>query len=195
MKYLATVIKDRNFNQIDDNRYYDSLENLCYNYQLIFVSKEHAIIFFNFRVMLDQLEYDVLYNLGSNATSLKEEKGLSALKLFKLAKCKHTREKSRNSSLTEEDRADERIRDIKRRIKKDILKTYNELKDTNELSKIGIYSVQKSYPQQRELYFNGSILVDENSPYNDFEINSAIKSLIYNQKDKNKKYTTVFSFK
>jgi len=198
MDYQATEISNLTFSQIDsitDEIELLSLKNMIYYHPLIFVKKEHSIIFFNFRVILDQIHYDVLFELVRNATKMNQEKGLSALELFKLAKCKHTKEISRNN-LTEEQRADERIRDIKRKIKNTVKKSYieieNKYKTVKNTSCIGITTINVKFGQKK--IFCEDLEIDENSPYYNFEIESALNSLIINQRDKLKKYSTEFHF-
>jgi len=196
MDYFATTIGDFSFKQIDkmtDESDLLQFEQLRFDYPLIFVRKEHSIIFFDMRIILDQIQYDFLYQLVKNATMQKEQKGLSPTELFKIIKCRHTREKSRNEKLTEYDRANERIRDIKRRIRDEIKKHYKKLIPQDNLNQLGIYEVKTNYGSDK--YFNGSILIDSNSPYYYFDIDTAIDLLIINQRDKNKKYTTEFVFK
>lgn len=194
MKYYAYLEKEKTINQL--KRIPEQFSSLIYNYPLVFIEKTNSVIFFNLYIKLDQVQYNVLYYLVENTTREQENKGLSATELFQLAKCRHTRLTSWNKNLTEADRADERIRDIKRRIKNKIISEYKsrgdiELHNCNQLL---IYN-EMDINGKMNYYLNGDILVKEDSLYYDFEINSAIKSLIYNQKDKNKKYTTEFSFK
>lgn len=215
MDYFATTITQFSFKQIDkmtDKTDLFYFEQLCFDYPLIFVKREHAIIFFNIRVILDQIQYDFLYQLVRNATKEKEQKGLSSIELFQLAKCRHTREESRNKNLSEYDRADERIRDIKRRIKSDIKEQYKKLKNEHEkkikkyegfgfdgldnlkcFTPIGIY--ESNTTNDNKKYFNGSIEIGSDSPYYYFNIDTAIDLLITRQRDKDKKHTTEFTFK
>lgn len=198
MNYYATEI-DYSFKQIDsitDEIQLLTLTNIKYNNPLVFVTKSHSIIFFNLKVELDQTCYDTLYHLVKNATEKREDKGLSALELFKLVGCKHTKEKSCNN-LTEEERADERIRDIKRRIKKTIKDKFNKMnnlcKDINNTNCINITKINEKYGQKQ--IFCEDIEIDIDSPYYNFEINTVVDSLIINQKNKEKKYSTDFIFK
>ena len=215
MDYFATTITQFSFKQIDkmtDKTDLFYFEQLSFDYPLIFVKREHAIIFFNIRVILDQIQYDFLYQLVRNATKKKEQKGLSSIELFQLAKCRHTREVSRNKNLSECDRADERIRDIKRRIKSAIKEQYKKLKNEHEekikkyegsgfegldnlkyFTPIGIY--EPNTTNENKKYFNGSIEIGSDSPYYYFNIDTAIDLLITRQRDKDKKHTTEFTFK
>jgi len=199
MNYYATKITDYTFKQLNNMSSFhekDSFQNLCCNYPLIFVKKSHGIIFFNMNIDLDQVQYDFLYELVKNATKNPDEKGLSPIKLFKILGCKHTREKSNNknysSENTEYNRADERMRDIKRCIKKKILKQYDSIHTIDSFNKIGVYEINQGYMTKK--YFNGDFEISEDSPYYNFEIESAINLLIINQKQKDKKYSTEFIF-
>ena len=199
MNYYASEIKDYTFAQlknISSEWEKDSFYNLCLECPLIFVKKSHGIIFFNLNIELDQVEYNFLYELVKNATKSSKNKGLSPIKLFKLLGCKHTKEQTSNKNYnieTEEyDRANERMRDIKRRIRANILKYYRSLKKVANYNKLGIYEVNQDYKIAK--YLNGEYEISEDSPYYNFEIESALDSLIYNQKEKNKKYTTEFTF-
>ena len=168
-------------------------ERYKYNYPLIFVKDETSIIFFNMLIHLDRMQYNFLYQLVKNATVKKDKKGLSALKLFNLLQCKHRREKSVNPLLDENDRADISIRHIKSDIKKIILQTYKskekELAKTQNCiaNPIGI-----SLINNKQYFYD--IEIENISPYYYFEINSAIKFLVINQNDKDKKYSTRFIF-
>lgn len=200
MNYYATRITDYTFQQLkklSDDYENDSFQSLCYNCPLIFVSKSHGIIFFNMDIELDQVQYDFLYELVKNATKNQEEKGLSPVKLFEMLGCKHTRAKSNNKNYNSENieylRADERIRDIKRCIKKAILKHYDSLQPSDNINQVGIYEVHQGYRTIK--YFNGDFEISEDSPFYNFEIVSAINLLIVNQKNKDKKYTTEFIMK
>lgn len=195
MDYIATEMVGFTFNQLqkftqEDIKLY---ERYKYNYPLIFVKDETSIIFFNMLIPLDRVQYDFLYQLVKNATVKKDKKGLSALKLFNLLQCKHRREKSVNPLLDENDRADIRIRHIKSDIKKIILQTYKskekELVKTQNCiaNPIGI-----SLINNKQYFYD--IEIENISPYYYFEINSAIKFLVINQNDKDKKYSTRFIF-
>lgn len=195
MDYIATEMVGFTFNQLqkftqEDIKLY---ERYKYNYPLIFVKDETSIIFFNMLIPLDRVQYDFLYQLVKNATVKKDKKGLSALKLFNLLQCKHRREKSVNPLLDENDRADIRIRHIKSDIKKIILQTYKSkekelVKTQNSIANpIGI-----SLINNKQYFYD--IEIENTSPYYYFEINSAIKFLVINQKDKDKKYSTRFIF-
>lgn len=195
MDYRATKMVGFTFNQLqkftqEDIKLY---ERYKYNYPLIFVKDETSIIFFNMLIHLDRMEYNFLYQLVKNATVKKDKKGLSALKLFNLLQCKHRREKSVNPLLDENDRADIRIRHIKSDIKKIILQTYKskekELAKTQNCiaNPIGI-----SLINNKQYFYD--IEIENISPYYYFEINSAIKFLVINQNDKDKKYSTRFIF-
>ena len=195
MDYIATEMVGFTFNQLqkftqEDIKLY---ERYKYNYPLIFVKDETSIIFFNMLIPLDRVQYDFLYQLVKNATVKKDKKGLSALKLFNLLQCKHRREKSVNPLLDENDRADIRIRHIKSDIKKIILQTYKskekELAKTQNCiaNPIGI-----SLINNKQYFYD--IEIENISPYYYFEINSAIKFLVINQNDKDKKYSTRFIF-
>lgn len=195
MDYRATKMVGFTFNQLqkftqEDIKLY---ERYKYNYPLIFVKDETSIIFFNMLIHLDRMQYNFLYQLVKNATVKKDKKGLSALKLFNLLQCKHRREKSVNPLLDENDRADIRIRHIKSDIKKIILQTYKskekELAKTQNCiaNPIGI-----SLINNKQYFYD--IEIENISPYYYFEINSAIKFLVINQNDKDKKYSTRFIF-
>lgn len=200
MNYYATKLTDYTFQQISilsSNLEKDSFLKLCYDYPLIFVKKSHGIIFFNMKIELDQVQYDFLYELVKNATKYQENKGLSPIKLFETLGCKHTKEKSNNKNYNcenvEYNRTDERMRDIKRCIKQKIYKHYNSVKVPDNYNKVGIYELYQEYETTK--YFNGDFEISEDSPYYNFEIESAIKLLIINQKAKERKYTTEFIFK
>lgn len=200
MNYYAAKITDYTFQQLkklSSDWEKDSFQNLCYDYPLIFVKKSHGIIFFNMDINLDQVQYDFLYELVKNATKKQKEKGLSPIKLFEALGCKHTREKSNNKNYNSENseynRANERMRDIKRCIKQKIYKYYNSLNESENFNQIGIYEVHQGYKTTK--YFNGDFEISEDSPYYNFEIESAINLLIVNQKEKERKYTTEFIFK
>lgn len=195
MDYRATKMVGFTFNQLqkftqEDIKLY---ERYKYNYPLIFVKDETSIIFFNMLIHLDRMQYNFLYQLVKNATVKKDKKGLSALKLFNLLQCKHRREKSVNPLLDENDRADISIRHIKSDIKKIILQTYKskekELAKTQNCiaNPIGI-----SLINNKQYFYD--IEIENISPYYYFEINSAIKFLVINQNDKDKKYSTRFIF-
>ena len=199
MNYYAVKITDYTFEQLEEISTEEDLRKfqyLCYEYPLIFVKKSHGIIFFNMSIDLDKVQYDFLYELVKNATMYNESKGLNPIKLFKQLGCTHSREKSRNKSYNSENmeycRANERMRDIKRCIKQKILKNYNSLQEKENVSKIGLH---RGYLGNKAVTFMfGDIEISEDSPYYNFEIESALDSLIYNQKEKNKKYTTEFTF-
>ncbi len=200
MNYYASKITDYTFKQLNNlssDWEKDSFQNLCYDFPLIFVKKSHGIIFFNMDIELDQVQYDFLYELVKNATTNSDNKGLNPIKLFKQLGCKHSREKSCNKSYNSKNmeycRANERMRDIKRCIKQKILKHYNSLSTDKNINQIGIYEANQGYKTIK--YFNGDFEISEDSPYYNFEIDSAINLLIINQKDKDKKYTTEFKFK
>lgn len=190
MIYKAAILDGYTFKQIDNMSSEDDFrfEQFCYDYPLIFIPNEPAIIYFNFRVNLDRMHYNLLYYLVENATEKKDDKGISALCLFKLLGCKHTKEKSKHN-LTEEQRANERIKDIKRRIRESVKKAYISLEkelvsscfNANGISVLG-----------NKKFFRGSFEIEETSPYNNFEIDSAIDLLIINQTNPDKKYTTFF---
>lgn len=183
----------------------EKFNELCYDYPLIFVEQEHSIIFFNIEVKLDQIQYSFLYELVEDATQNDTNKGLSPTELFKKVRCIHTKEKSCNSQLTDYDRDDERMRDIKRRIKLAIKKTHQDLIKKSSINIDGILCEpncskvigisETTHHGIIEKYFIGDIKVNEESPYYNFEIDSAIKLLIINQRNKDKKYTTEFKFK
>lgn len=200
MNYYATKITDHTFKQLkqlSSDLDKDSFQSLCYNYPLIFVKKSHGIIFFNMDVELDQVQYDFLYQLVNNATKYQGNKGINPVKMFEILGCKHTKEVSNNKNYTNEtieyDRANERMRDIKRCIKQKIYKHYNTLNTYENINQIGICEVSQGYKTTK--YFNGDFEISEASPYYNFEIESAVNLLIVNQKDKDKKYTTEFIFK
>lgn len=192
MIYKATVIDGYTFKQIDNMSSDDNFrfEQICYDYPLIFIPNGSAIIYFNFRVNLDRMHYTLLYHLVKNATEMRDDKGISALGLFKLLGCRHTKEKSKQN-LTEEQRANERIKDIKRRIRETVKKAYISLEEKNDSSSLyanGIVILDD------KKFFNGDIEIETSSPYYNFEIDSAIDLLIVNQANPNKKYTTFFTF-
>ncbi len=199
MNYYATKIEYtfKQINQLSNEKDNFSFQDLRYEYPLIFVKRSHGIIFFNMNIALDQVEYDFLYELVKNSTKYQENKGLSPIKLFGQLGCRHTKEKSNNKNYTEEnneyERANERMRDIKRCIKNKILKYYDLLKTCKNYNKIGIYEVNQGSKIGK--YFGGDVEISEDSPYYNFEIDSAINLLVINQKDKDKKYTTEFVFK
>lgn len=200
MNYYASKITDHTFKQLNNlssDWEKDSFQNLCYDFPLVFVKKSHGIIFFNMDIELDQVQYDFLYELVKNATKFQENKGLSPIKLFKMLGCKHTREKSNNKNYNNENaeynRADERMRDIKRCIKQKIYKRFNALNVSENFNQIGIYEEHQGYKTVK--YFNGDFEISEDSPYYNFEIESVINLLIINQKRQERKYTTEFVFK
>lgn len=192
MIYKATVIDGYTFKQIDNMSSDDNFrfEQICYDYPLIFIPNEPAIIYFNFRVNLDRMHYNLLYYLVQNATEKKNDKGISALCLFKHLGCKHTREKSRQN-LTEEQRANERIKDLKRRIREAVKKAYTSLEQKLVSSSFNANGITVL---ENKKFFNGSFEIEDSSPYYNFEIDSAIDLLIVNQSNPNKKYTTFFAF-
>lgn len=194
MIYNATIIDGYTFKQIDNmsSEDYFKFEQTCYDYPLIFIPEESAIIFFSFRVKLDKIQYDLLYYLVDNATKMRNQKGLDALKLFELLNCKHTKEESKQG-LTAEKRADERIKSIKSKIKSTIKSTYVKLEHglikTNSIFNANCIAIVNN-----QKLFYGSFEIENTSPYYNFEIDSAIDLLIINQRNPNKKYTTKFSF-
>lgn len=138
MPYVAKVINSVNFSQVDN--FDDERDALAFNqmkadYPLLFIAKEHSIVFYNMRIKLNNKQYEILFQLVKNATENGNNKGLSAMALFNSAHCKHNRENSVTDK-TPEERADERIRDYKRQIKKAIITEYKKLEiDFNNKNK------------------------------------------------------------
>lgn len=217
MNYYAANITDYTFKQLDETSSESEKERfqqLCYEHPLIFVKQSHGIIFFNMNIKLDQVQYDFLYELVKNATTYQKNKGLSPIELFEALNCKHTREKSNNKNYKKEtieyDRANERMRDIKRCIKKAILDEYDRRKKNlkeliektkdeiceNTYKSINEVGIRKISQEDKIIkYFNNEFEISEDSPYYNFEIKSVINILIINQRNKCKKYTTEFIFR
>ena len=196
MHYKATIIKNLTLKQLDKIRTTHGItgySQLRYEYPLIFVEQEHEIIFFNMKIALDKVQYRLLFELVKNATMESHNKGLSAIKLFNILECRHTKAETKQN-LTEEQRADERIRDIKRRIKNEINSTYDKLRNNSENQAYYFPLGLRDIHQDGNIYFEGEFIIDENSPFNYFEIKSAIKSLFVNNKNKDFKYSTNYIF-
>ena len=231
MTFFAKIINTVNFAQLDnfDNEY-DALNfnQIKADYPLLFIAKEHSIVFYNMRIRLNNKQYEILFQLVRNATENGNSKGLSAFDLFKAANCKHNRENSVTDKTTEQ-RADERIRDYKRQIKKAIYDKYKQLEEdfnkkkqleieeannqiklfeqkencincklprtNNDIQEIRPIGVSKFTNKDYAQYFLENVTLSESSPYICFDIDSAFKSLFYNNQNNEKKYTTDFVFK
>ena len=120
---------------------------------------------------------------------------LSLIFFFRLSlrQQKHTKAETKQN-LTEEQRADERIRDIKRRIKNEINSTYDKLQNDSKNQAYYFPLGLRDINQDGNIYFEGEFIIDENSPFYYFEIKSAIKALFVNNKNKDFKYSTNYIF-
>lgn len=131
MIYKAAEISDYTFEQLQ-------LHNDCiyemYNYPLIFLKLDTAIIFYAMFIKLRQIEYDFLYELVKNVSDKNCSLGLTPIELFEKLQCRHTRKKTKdneekynNDTKYRHQLNDERVRDIKRDIIRAIKCKYSEM--------------------------------------------------------------------
>jgi len=187
MIYTSILIEENSIKE-----YYDDdilkMNELCYQYPLVFFEKDFLILFFSQEIKLEPKEYNLLFNLVKNNTEQIEKNkksGITPKKLYKSIKC------SSKEPHKDED-YDLRIIKYKSDIFSKIRKEFIIYQNPDNKKDVRYKNIVETTSEGQKWCLGYRI--DENSPYYNFNITSSLDRLIYSAGNKkSKKYTTDFT--